>query len=166
MGLSHYVKEGFVCLLLCPPWVPGPGIIDQEAYALVVRRIQPEHPLEEKRRLGKPFQPPKREPVSLQAPQKRAVVHVTPRERTVKSGGERELADAQADCIMPDGFLWIAIKSKIAEVRMGIETTQIGFAKFHEHFFRFLIVPRVFEINRIGQGPGRFPVCGSEQPSL
>src|SRR4030042_4638518 len=124
--------SSFCCLLLCPPRVSGPAIIDQEAYALVIRRIQPEHTLEDKRRFGKPFQPPKAQPVALQAPQKRTVVHVAPRERAVESGRERQLADAQADFVMPNGLLWMFIENKMAEVRMGIETTPVRFAKFHE----------------------------------
>src|SRR4030042_155243 len=112
--------------LLFPPWVSGPDIIDQEAYALVIRRIQPEHPLEDKRRLGKLFQSPKRQPVALQAPQERTIVYVSPGERAVESGGERQLADAQADFGMADDLPRMAVENKIAEVRMGIETTQGG----------------------------------------
>src|SRR4030042_13928 len=114
--------SSFCCLLLSPPRVSGPDIIDQEAYALVIRRIQPEHTLEDKRRFGKPFQPPKAQPVALQAPQKRTVVHVAPRERAVESGRERQLADAQGDFVMPNGLLRMVVKNKMAEVHMRVGT--------------------------------------------
>jgi len=60
-------------------------MIDPKADALVIRRVQPEHPLKNKRRLGKSVQPPKAEPVTVQASQKRAVVYVAPGQCAVES---------------------------------------------------------------------------------
>ena len=91
---------------------------------------------------------------------------MAPRERAVKSGRERQFADAQADFVMPDGFLGMAIENKMAEVRMGVETTQVGFAKFHEHFHRFMAVARVFEIDRIDDGIRQFVGVGPWQHLL
>jgi hypothetical protein len=64
----------------------------------------------------------------VQASQKRAVVDVPPQEHAVETITERQLADAKADLIVPDGILRPVVKDEVAEMGVGIKTTQIGLA--------------------------------------
>src|SRR4030042_1366585 len=125
--------SSFCCLLLSPPRVSGPDIIDQEAYALVIRRIQPEHTLEDKRRFGKPFQPPKAQPVALQAPQKRTVVHVAPRERAVESGGASGSA--------PGSTCSISKAGRFPRAMIGLAHSSIGSSSSPQYFFSGFHMP-------------------------
>jgi hypothetical protein len=86
------LKILFIFALL--PGSPCPDIIDQEAHALVVLRVEPEHPLEYGLNGFELIQPPKTETVTVHASQKRTIVNKTPVKHTVKIFTEKQLSDS------------------------------------------------------------------------
>ena len=61
------------------------NFFDQEPRALVVGRVEPEHPREDTLRLIKTSQAPETQSVSVQAAQKRPVIDVSPGQQAIES---------------------------------------------------------------------------------
>ena len=80
---------------------------------MVVRRVEPEHPVKDTLGLVKTSLAPEAQPVAVHASQKRAVVDVTPQEHTVETIAKGQLPDTKADLIMADGVLRPAVEDKI-----------------------------------------------------
>ena len=79
------------------PCCPCPDILGQESHSLVVRRVEPEHPVKDTLSLVKTSQAPQAQPVAAHASQKRAVVDVTPQEHAVETIAEGQFSDTKAD---------------------------------------------------------------------
>lgn len=61
-------------------------------------------------RFVKSPEPPETQSIAVHATKKRAVVDQAPRQNAGKAVTQRELADAQADFVMPDGILGMVVK--------------------------------------------------------
>jgi hypothetical protein len=101
-----------------------PDLDEQGPDALVVRGVQPEHPLEDGGGFVVAVEPPEAEPPPVQTAQERAVVHAAPGEHAVEALAEGELADAHADLVVADGLRDAAAEGEVAEVCVGIEASQ------------------------------------------
>ena len=76
----------------------------------------------------------------MHAAQKGAIIDIAPRQQSVEWVRQRKSADAQAHCIVSDGFLRGVIKSQVTEVGVRIETAKIRLAEVHEDIAGFLRV--------------------------
>ncbi len=134
VGDGEYRLEGFcvfVILLLVFSILPGCfclNPVDEKPHALVVRRVQPEHLLKYVLRLVKAPKPPETQSIAVHTAQKRTVVDKARRQNAGEVATQRQLADAQADFVMPDGILRSVIKNKIAQMRVGIQAAQVRLA--------------------------------------
>src|SRR3972149_11299999 len=128
------------------PHFPRLDLPDQEAAALVVGGVEPEHPVKDAPGFLEAIEPPQAEPESLHAPQERAVIDVAPRQYTLEFFPERQLPDPQPNLVGPDRFLGATIKAEVAEMGVGVEAAQVGLAKFHEDLVCALVVAAFLEI--------------------
>src|SRR5450759_2827415 len=120
---------------MCPTRFPSPSgthFADQETYALVVRRIEPEHPLEDALGLFEPTKAPATETEAVHAAQQWSVVDVPPRKQPVEMVTERQLANPKPDLVMTECNRWVMVELEVAEMRMGIEASQIRPTELHQ----------------------------------
>ena len=80
-------------------------VIDEEAYTLVVCRVEPEHAGKHCIGFFDAAEPPEAETVAIQAPEERAVIDVPPGKKPFEVFSEGELADPHANLVVTDGFL-------------------------------------------------------------
>ena len=70
----------------------------------------------------------------MHAAQKRTVSDQIPREYAVKTVSEGQFADAGADRVVAHGFRWGETEDEVAQMDVGIESTQVVGNRFHEDF--------------------------------
>ena len=114
------------------PVEAGADFVEQKSGALIVRGIQPEHAGENAGGFIESAKTPETQTISVQATQKWPVIGITLGQQTVETGAEGYLADCQPDRVVADGVLRKVVELQIAEVRVGIEAAQVGFAHIHQ----------------------------------
>jgi hypothetical protein len=114
------------------PCRPRPDRVDQKTHALIVRRVEPEHPVEHPSGLLEPAETPAAQPKAVHAAQERPVIEAAPGQHAVELVAQRQLADTKSHLIMTNGLGGPIVEDEVAEVRMRIQATKIGVAEFHQ----------------------------------
>ena len=75
-GIPFSLMTGSSLFSAVLPWRPGSHFVAQDAHALIVRRIEPEHPVEDIPGFVEPRAAPQTQPVSVRAGQEGPVVEI------------------------------------------------------------------------------------------
>ena len=78
-------------------------VVPARAHALVVVRVERKDALEDALRAGEVPEAPEAETVAMEAPQKRSVIDLPPLEEAIEAGGQRKLADPDAELVVNEG---------------------------------------------------------------
>lgn len=144
-----------------PLWTILPALarthlVNEKPHALVVRGVEPEHPVEDARCLLESIEPPETQAEPVHAAEKRPVVDEAPRQHAFEGGTERLLTDADAGLVGPDRLLGTVVEHEVAKVRMGVQAPEIGLAELHQDGVRGPAFTGVLEVigfaDRVGVG--------------
>ena len=150
-----------------------PDLIDQEPHALVVGRIQPEHAVEDAPSLLEPAKAPEAQPEPMHAAEERPVVDPSPRQHALEAFAKGQLADPEPRLIVTDRVLGPVVENEVAEVRVGIQATEVGLTEIHQDLVCTLYFTGVLAVigfgDRVGKGilgrPPRAAPAPSQTPA-
>lgn len=94
----------------------------EKGHQVFVSRIEPQHSIEDLRRLLESAEPPETQPEPVQAAQEWPIVNPAPRQRSAKAPLQRQLTDAEARLVMTDGILGPGIEYQVSEVCVCVQT--------------------------------------------
>ena len=101
-----------------------PNRSDQKTRALVVGRVQPQHPVEDAFRLVESTETPAAQPEVMQAAQKWPVIDEAPRQHAVEVVAQGQLADPKSHPAVANGLGRPMLEDEVAKVRMRIQATE------------------------------------------
>ena len=127
------------------PRRPCPNRSDQKTRALVVGWVEPQHPVEDAFYLVEATETPATQPEVMQAAQEWPVINEAPRQHAVEVVAQGQLADAKSHLVVTNGLGRPMLEDEVAQVRMRIQATKIGFAESHQDLEGVAWVAAVFE---------------------
>ena len=138
---SNLVGDNF---LFVPAMFPRPlreNIINQKSDTLIVRWVEPKHPIKNLRGFLEFAKTPKAKPESVHAPKVGPIIYVSPRKDTVKAFEQRQFSHPETYFVVPGRVPRPLAEGQVTEVSVGVQAAEIRFAEFHQDLLRGLDVP-------------------------
>src|SRR3989304_756325 len=129
-----------------------PNRVDQNAHALVVGRVEPEHPVERALGLLESIEAPEAQSEAVHAAEERPVVDMAPRQQAIEGVAQGQVADAKPRLVVTDRVRRPVVEDDVAEGRVGVQAAEIGLAEVHQDLVRSLSVAGILEVVGLGDG--------------
>ena len=122
----------------------------QKSGALIVRRIQPEHPLEYLVGILELARSPQAKAESVQAPEEWPVVDHAPEKDAAKFVAQRKFSNSHSHLIVSQCLLGHVREIQVAKVSMGVEAPQVGLAHLCQQLLGSGKIASILAVVRLG----------------